>query len=97
MMTSGTLEQGRRSFAQRCWGDAYARLSAAAADAALELDDLERLALAAYLIGNEDASTGAWMRAHHEALRRDDAPRAARNALLIGSDLMFRGEIAPAT
>jgi DNA-binding CsgD family transcriptional regulator len=96
MTTSGALEQGRRSFAQRSWGDAYARLAAAAADMALELDDLERLALAAYLIGNEDASTGAWMRAHHEAVRRNDPRRAARNALLVGSDLMFRGEIAPA-
>jgi DNA-binding CsgD family transcriptional regulator len=96
MTTSGTLEQGRASFAQRSWGEAYARLAAADADAALELDDLEHLALAAYLIGRHDASTSAWMRAHHEAIRHNDPRRAARNALLIGSDLMFRGEIAPA-
>jgi len=96
MTTGGTLEQGRTAFAQRSWGDAYARLAAAAADTALELDDLERLALAAYLTGNHDASTGAWMRAHREAIRCNDPRRAARNALLIGSDLMFRGEIAPA-
>jgi hypothetical protein len=97
MTTTGTLEQGRKSFAQRSWGEAYARLTAADADTALELDDLEHLALAAYLIGRNDASTGAWMRAHHEAIRHKDPRRAARNALLIGSDLMFRGEIAPAT
>jgi tetratricopeptide (TPR) repeat protein len=96
MTTGGTLEQGRTAFAQRSWGDAYARLAAAAADTAFELDDLERLALAAYLTGNHDASTGAWMRAHREAIRCNDQRRAARNALLIGSDLMFRGEIAPA-
>ena len=96
MTTGGTLEQGRTAFAQRSWGDAYARLAAAAADTALELDDIERLALAAYLTGNHDASTGAWMRAHREAIRCNDPRRAARNALLIGSDLMFRGEIAPA-
>ena len=90
MTTSGTLEQGRRSFAQRLWAEAYARLAAADADTALELDDLEHLALAAYLIGRNDASTGAWMRAHHKAIRRNDLRRAARNALLIGSDLMFR-------
>ncbi len=47
MTTSGALEQGRRSFARRSWGDAYARLAAAAADTAFELDDLEHLALAA--------------------------------------------------
>jgi hypothetical protein len=45
--------------------------------AALELDDLERLALAAYLTGNNDASTNAWMRAHQEAIRRNDPLRAA--------------------
>jgi hypothetical protein len=96
MTTSGTLEQGRRSFAQRSWRDAYARLAAAAADTPLDLDDLEHLALAAYLIGNDDASTAAWMAAHHEAIRRNDPRRAAQNALLIGSALMFRGESAPA-
>src|SRR5262245_48046400 len=96
MTTGGTLEKGRMAFAQRSWGDAYSWLAAAAADTALELDDLERLALAAYLTGNHDASTVAWMRAHREAIRCNDPRRAARNALLIGSDLMFRGEIAPA-
>jgi DNA-binding CsgD family transcriptional regulator/tetratricopeptide (TPR) repeat protein len=96
MTMSGALEQGRKSFAERSWGDAYTRLTAAAADAALELDDLERLALAAYLTGNNDASTNAWMRAHQEAIRRNDPLRAARNALLVASDLMFRGETAPA-
>ena len=90
------LAQASASFAQRSWGDAYARLAAADADTALDLDDLENLALAAYLTGHDDASRLAWMRAHHEAIRRDDPRRAARNALLIGSDLMFRGEIAPA-
>jgi hypothetical protein len=50
MTTTGTLEQGRRSFAQRTWTEAYARLAAADADTALELDDLEHLGLAAYLI-----------------------------------------------
>ena len=62
----------------------------------LDLDDLEMLALAAYLSGLDQKSTLAWTRAHHEAIRRNDPQRAAREAVLIASGLMFRGETAPA-
>ncbi|ONI92296.1 hypothetical protein ALI22I_05005 [Saccharothrix sp. ALI-22-I] len=95
-MTADGLEQGRTSFAQRSWGVAYTQLAAADADTPLDLDDLERFGLAAYLTGNDEVSARVWTRAHHEALLRDDPQRAARNAVLIGSGLMFRGEVAPA-
>ncbi|WP_053719518.1 response regulator transcription factor [Saccharothrix sp. NRRL B-16348] len=95
-MTTDGLEQGRASFAQRSWGVAYAQLAAADADTPLGLDDLERFGLAAYLAGHDEVSTRVWTRAHHAALLRDDPQRAARNAVLIGSGLMFRGEVAPA-
>ncbi|WP_158846100.1 helix-turn-helix transcriptional regulator [Saccharothrix deserti] len=95
-MTTDELEQGRTSFAQRSWGGAYTQLAAADGDTPLDVDDLERFGLAAYLTGNDEVSTRAWTRAHHEALLRDDPQRAARNAVLIGSGLMFRGEVAPA-
>jgi hypothetical protein len=84
--------RARASFAQRC---AYAQFATADAATPLGLDDLEKLALAAYLTGHEEESTLAWTRAHHEAIRGDDPQRAARNAFLIGSGLMFRGETAP--
>jgi DNA-binding CsgD family transcriptional regulator len=91
----GVLEHARASFVQRSWGNAYKLFAAADATTPLGLDDLERLALAAYLTGHEEESTLAWTRAHHEAIDRDDPQRAARNAFLIGSGLMFRGETAP--
>jgi DNA-binding CsgD family transcriptional regulator/tetratricopeptide (TPR) repeat protein len=94
-MTGGVLEHARASFAQRSWGDAYAQFVTADAATPLDLDDLEKLALAAYLTGHDEESTLAWTRAHHEALNRDEPQRAARNAFLIGSGLMFRGETAP--
>ena len=94
-MRIGVLEQARASFAQRSWGDTYAQFATADAVTPLGLDDLEKLALAAYLTGHEEESTLAWTRAHHEAIQRDDPQRAARNAFLIGSGLMFRGETAP--
>ncbi len=94
-MATEELERGRTSFAQGSWGVAYARFAAADADTPLGLDDLERFALAAYLTGNDEVATRVWTRAQHEALLRDDPRRAARNAVLIGAGLMFRGETAP--
>lgn len=96
MTRIGVVEQARASFAQRSWGDAFKHFVTADAATPLDLDDLERLALAAYLSGHDEESTLAWTRAHSEAIRRNDPRRAARSAFLIGSGLMFRGETAPA-
>ena len=62
------LDGGRASFGRQAWGDAYAQLSAADQEAPLELDDLERLAVAAYLVGRDEESTEIWARAHHECV-----------------------------
>ena len=93
---SDTLGLGRAAIARRSWAEAYQLFSAADADIPLAPDDLEQLAVAAYLTGHNDASTQAWSRAHHEALSNNDPRRSARNAFLLGTDLMFRGELAPA-
>jgi DNA-binding CsgD family transcriptional regulator len=96
MKAIGVLAQARASFNQRSWGEAYGHFATADAATPLDLDDLEKLALTAYLTGHDEESTLAWTRAHREAIRRGDPQRAARNAFLVGSDLMFRGETAPA-
>lgn len=96
MGTIDVLAQASASFAKRSWGDAYVRFATADAATQLDLDDLEKLALAAYLTGHDEESRLAWTRAHHEAIRRNDPRRAARHAVLVGSGLMFRGETAPA-
>jgi DNA-binding NarL/FixJ family response regulator len=95
-MTTTTIERGRAAYAAQSWGEAFRELSAADTESPLELDDLERLALAAYLTGQDDASTDAWTRAHHECLRRSDPARAARCAFFQASGLIFRGDMAPA-
>jgi len=92
----GVLEQARASFAERSWQDAYRQFATADVATPLELDDLESLALAAYLSGRDEESTRVWTRAHHEAVRRDDPLRAVRSAAAIGAGLLFRGETAPA-
>jgi len=94
--TSDELKRARASFARRSWGDAHKQFEEADATTPLDLEDLERLAIAAYLSGEDEESTRAWTRAHHEAIQRDDPRRAARNAVAIGSGLLFRGETAPA-
>ena len=71
-------------------------MSAADRSSPLGVDDLERLAVAAYLVGEDDVWAAACERAHHECLRHGDARRAARCAFWLGFGLLQRGEMAPA-
>ncbi len=89
-------EQGRQVFAEHRWSDAVARFTAADREAELDIDDLERLAEASYLIGDEGGAADAWTRAHHEALRRGEPARAAHCAFWHACGLLFRGDMAPA-
>jgi DNA-binding CsgD family transcriptional regulator/tetratricopeptide (TPR) repeat protein len=88
------LDRGRDFFARHEWGDAFVELSAANREAALALEDLERLAVAAYLVGADADSDDAWLRAHHECLRLGDVVRAARCAGWLAQGLLVRGEMA---
>ena len=60
------LDAGRRAFETRSWSIARARLLDADRDEPLGIDDLERLAVAAYLVGADTDSDAAWTRAHHD-------------------------------
>jgi len=93
-LVANALDRGQAFFARQAWADAFAALSAANQDAALELEDLERLAVAAFLVGRDTESEDAWARAHHECLRRGDVVRAARCAGMLAQGLLLRGEIA---
>jgi ATP/maltotriose-dependent transcriptional regulator MalT len=90
---TGTVERGREAFARQAWGDAYALL---VAGGSLETDDLERVAVAAHLVGRNDESTRAWERAHLECIRLGDADRAARCAVWLAIGLLLRGDVAQA-
>ena len=94
MPVADASDRGREFFARHAWGDAFAELSAADREAALELEDLERLAVAAYLVGADHDSDDAWLRAHHECLRRGHVERAARCAGWLAQGLLLRGEMA---
>jgi DNA-binding CsgD family transcriptional regulator len=94
MTTADALDRGRDAFARQEWGDAFANLTAADQLAPLGVDDLERLAMAAYLVARDDDSAQVWARAHHEHVRLGAPARAARCAFWLGFGLLLRGEEA---
>ena len=83
-------------FERRLWGEVFAELSAARRERELEVEDLERLAVSAYMVGRDDECELAWMGAHREWLRRGEGERAARCAFWQALVLFFRGDLAPA-
>jgi hypothetical protein len=89
------LAQGRASFEQRAWGDAYAQLAAADKEVPLEPEDLERMGMAAQLLGRGDEGVEIGTRAYRVLLERSDEERAARCAFWVGMHLIQRGDLAP--
>jgi DNA-binding CsgD family transcriptional regulator len=90
------LARGREAFERRAWGEAYARLSAAARDPSLAPADLELRAGSAYMLGRDDAYVSGLERAYRAYLAAGDAPRAVRCAFWIGHSFLFRGASARA-
>jgi DNA-binding CsgD family transcriptional regulator len=82
-------------FDRRRWDRAFAELSAIQLED-LDVEDLERLAISAYMVGREDACEEAWIAAHNVWLRRGEPERAARCAFWQALGLFFRGHLAPA-
>ena len=95
-MVTDVLAAAREAFARRDWKQACAGLSAADAGERLGPDDLERLATATYLLGDDESSAEVWSRAHAGWLRRHEPTRAARCTFWLVLDLLTRGEAAAA-
>lgn len=96
MTTADALDRGRESFQRQSWGEAYALLTAANEASPLGCEDLERLAMAAYLVGRDAECVDLWTRAHHQLLDQGDAARAVRCAFWLVFELINRGEMARA-
>jgi len=94
MTVAGSLDRGRAAFEGQAWGDVYTQLMAADRLAALEPEDLERLATAAHLVGRDAECADVWARAHHAFLSRGAAPGAARCAFWLGFTTLIQGETA---
>jgi ATP/maltotriose-dependent transcriptional regulator MalT len=88
---SSTVVRGRAAFDRGAWTEACELLAECC-----DVDDIERLALAAHLAGRDDDSERAWARAHRERLRLGHTDAAVRCAFWLAISLMLRGETARA-
>ena len=91
-----SVDAARGAFARGAWREACDALLAAAEVGPLPAEDFERLAVAAYLIGEDDVCTHAWERAHRSALEAGDEATAARCAVLLSLCLFLKGQMATA-
>jgi DNA-binding CsgD family transcriptional regulator len=91
---TGHVDGAREAYRQYRWAEAYAELSAARHDAALPAEDLQRLATAAYLVGEIESSIAAWEEAHHTLVRTSQPIAAARSALWLAFVMLNHGEPA---
>lgn len=96
MKIAAALRLGRAAFRQAAWTEAYSRLSEASESTQFGNDDFERLAVAAYLTGHDDASAEAWASAHRGWLQEGNIPRAVRCAFWLVMQLFSARELARA-
>lgn len=91
------LDRGRQLYRQRAWADAYQALSLADRETPLEAEDLDLLAMAAYLTGRDDEYLSTLERAHHAHFSAGQCARAVRSAFWLGFHLLMRDETGRAT
>ena len=81
-----TLSDGREAVRRHAWREAYQLLQAADQASALEPDDLESLAEAAWWNGRANDCVGAWERAYTGHLEADRPGRAAMAAIQLARE-----------
>ena len=91
-MSEAELIQARECYRRQAWVEAHRLLWLADQTAPLGVEDLERLATSAYLIGRDLDFQRFLDRAYHANVQKSDQPRAARCAFWLGLTLLFRGE-----
>jgi hypothetical protein len=83
-----------RPTVRQVWAEAFEQLSVADRSGSIELEDLERLAIAAHMLGRDDDGIALLTRAHQESLRIGDVSRAARSAFWLAMEHLGKGEMA---
>jgi DNA-binding CsgD family transcriptional regulator len=97
MMNADVVTAAREAYGRRAWTQAHELLSRADEGAPLAPEDLERLAVAAYMLGRDDQQLRTLARAHHAHVRDGDRAGAVRAAYWLAVHLVIRGEIGGAT
>jgi DNA-binding CsgD family transcriptional regulator len=77
----------------RDWGEAY-RLLSTVPYADLSIEDVDRLATAAYMTGRDETAFEVWARAHGDCAQADEIELAARFGLRVAQTMGFKGDIA---
>jgi DNA-binding CsgD family transcriptional regulator len=95
--TADAIERGRERYAGRRWEEAYEALAEADRSERLAADDLERLAVSAYMIGREGEYLDLLEREYRIRLEGGERQRALRSAFWIGVNLARRGEAGRAS
>ncbi len=94
---SGELARGRLYCETRAWADAFRSLARADKQASLGVEDLELLAMSAYLTGRDEYFLKTLDRAHDAYRKAGETTRAARCAFWIGLSLLLKGETGRGT
>jgi DNA-binding CsgD family transcriptional regulator len=86
------LRRAREHYDRQAWAQAFEAFAAADRAAALGAEDLERLAMSAYLVGLDEDYLDALERAHDAHLHAGKPLRGARCAFWLGLRLLLRGD-----
>lgn len=86
------LDDARRACADERWAQANASLIQVDAARPLGADDLDLLAISAYMLGRDEEYCTTLERVHQACLTAGDLPAAAATAFWIGHSLLFRGQ-----
>ena len=93
-MTIDGIELAREAFRQQRWSEAFTRLSDEPMSSSLGFADLERLAVAAHMLGRPRDRQRAGERAYHAALAEGDLRGAAWAAFWLAFGHLEYGEVA---
>jgi DNA-binding NarL/FixJ family response regulator len=87
-----TVEDARIACGAHRWGDAYRLLSGLSSDA-LDVDDLDRFATAAFLTGHDEEGFAHWVRAYQLCEAAGEVHRAAYFGAKLAQGLGFTGDL----
>ena len=96
MTVLNAIEQGREAVARRAWARAFRAFARADRERPLGPQDLEHLAVAAYMLGRNDDHLEYMQRAHRAHQRARNLMRAAHCAFWAGINLAVRGRASHA-
>jgi len=88
----GVIEDARAACDSHRWGDAFRLLNDVELES-LDIDDLDRLATAAYLTGHDEDGFTYWVRAHQLCIAEGALHRAAYFGGRVAQGLGFKGDL----